>query len=243
MRIEASRVHYRKLNEMIREAVSNGAKEVDIFGVNGQRYIGDGLRGEATITIHGTPGNDLAVFMDGPTLIVKGNTQDGVGNTMNSGKIIIHGEAGDIVGYGMRGGKIFIKSNVGYRTGIHMKSYEGKIPIVVAGGYAGDFFGEYMAGGTLILLGLGIEDGPIVGDYCATGIHGGVIYIRGEVDRNKIGKEAGVDEPGPDEMNNLLDTLKEFCFHFGYDLDTVLSKKFTKLFPYSTRPYGRLYAY
>ena len=36
--------------------------------------------------------------MDGPTIIVNANAQDGTGNTMNGGKIIINGNAGDIVG-------------------------------------------------------------------------------------------------------------------------------------------------
>ena len=64
------------------------------------------------------------MFMDGPTLEVFGNAQDGVGNTMNAGTVIVHGDAGDVLGYGMRGGKVFIKGDVGYRVGIHMKAYE-----------------------------------------------------------------------------------------------------------------------
>jgi glutamate synthase domain-containing protein 3 len=243
MRIEAKNVHYKLLNNLVRDAVSNGKKDVALFGVNGQRYIGDGLKGEAVITVHGTAGNDLAAFMDGPTVVVKGNAQDGVGNTMNSGKVVVHGEAGDILGYGMRGGKIFIRSNVGYRTGIHMKSYPGRVPIIVAGGRAGDFFGEYMAGGILILLGLERGEKPIVGDYCATGIHGGAIFIRGEVEKHRIGQEAAIDEPSPENMVTLHSILFEFCSDFGLDLDSIMSEKFVRLYPYSSRPYGRLYAY
>ncbi len=243
MRIEARDIHYRKLNLLVREAVYNGHKQVELHGVNGQRYIGDGLKGDATILIHGTPGNDLAAFMDGPTIVVRGNAQDGVGNTMNSGRVVVHGEAGDIVGYGMRGGEIFIKSNIGYRAGIHMKSYQERVPVIVAGGRAGDFFGEYMAGGILVLLGLGNETGPLVGDYCATGIHGGIIYIRGDVDEHRIGKEAAIERPGPQDMDILSGILKKFCSEFGYDTREVISGRWVKLFPYSTRPYGRLYAY
>jgi glutamate synthase domain-containing protein 3 len=243
MNIEAKNVHYRSLNNMVRDAVSNGKSDVELFGVNGQRYIGDGLKGDAVITIHGTAGNDLAAFMDGPTIVVRGNAQDGVGNTMNSGKVVIHGEAGDIVGYGMRGGKIFIRSNVGYRAGIHMKSYPGKVPVIVAGGRAGDFFGEYMAGGILILLGLERRDKPIVGDYCATGIHGGAIFIRGEVEKHRIGQEAAIEEPSDENMVTLHRILTEYCADFDLDLDQVMSKKFIRLFPYTSRPYGRLYAY
>jgi glutamate synthase domain-containing protein 3 len=39
-----------------------------------------------------------------------------------------------------------------------------------------------MAGGIMILLGIGCsDDKPITGDYLCTGMHGGVIYLRGEV--------------------------------------------------------------
>ena len=61
---------------------------------------------------------------------------------------IIHGGAGDIVGHSMRGGEIYIRNNVGYRCGIHMKEYLDQKPMIVVGGTAQDYLGEYMAGGT-----------------------------------------------------------------------------------------------
>src|SRR5512143_2254005 len=139
MTIDAKGVYYRELNEKVRAAVLAGDADITINNVNGQRYIGDGIKASATITVNGVPGNDLAAFMDGPTLIVNGNAQDGVANTMNEGKIVISGHAGDVLGYGMRGGKLFIKGDVGYRVGIHMKGFKDKLPVIVAGGTAGDF--------------------------------------------------------------------------------------------------------
>ena len=35
-----------------------------------------------------------------------------------------------------------------------MKGYMDKVPVMIIGGTAGNFFGEYMAGGVLILLGI-----------------------------------------------------------------------------------------
>src|SRR5665647_563960 len=125
--IDAAGMHYRELNEKVKLAVSgcNTGKcpHIIINNVLGQRYIGDGIKGEALITINGTPGNDMAAFMDGPQIEVFGNGQDGIGNTMNSGRIIIHGDCGDILGYSMRGGEIYVKGSVGWRSGIHIKSY------------------------------------------------------------------------------------------------------------------------
>lgn len=245
MKIDAKDVYYRDLNEKVREAIAGGEKEIEILNVNGQRYIGDGIQTEGvTITIDGVPGNDLAAFLSGPTIVVNGNAQDGVANTMNDGAIYVHGHAGDILGYGMRGGSVFVRDDVGYRVGIHMKGYEGKVPRIVVGGCAGDFFGEYMAGGVLVLLGLKRRDGrDLVGDFCATGIHGGVVFIRGEVETHKLGAEVGLAEPDENDKAMLEELVGEYCRVFGGEPAKILEKPFLKLYPYSSRPYGRLYAY
>ena len=117
--IDAASTHYRDLNEEINRVVNEGVKHIIIRNVMGQRYIGAGLQGnDIRIDIHGVAGNDLAVFMDGPTIEVFDNSQDGGGNTMNAGNVYIHGHAGDVCGYGMRGGKMHILKDVGYRVGI-----------------------------------------------------------------------------------------------------------------------------
>ena len=120
--------------------------------------------------------------MNGPNIEVHGNAQDCSGNTMNEGQIVIHGQAGDITGHGMRGGKIFVRDDVGYRVGIHMKEYEHKIPQIVIGETAGDFLAEYMAGGIIVILGLNLKEGEkCKARFVGTGMHGGVIYERGEI--------------------------------------------------------------
>jgi len=243
--IESADVHYRPLNEAIRGVVADGATTVVLQQVNGQRYLGAALKGASLrIEAQGTAGNDLAMFLDGPTIEVFGAAQDGVGNTMNAGTVIVHGHAGDVLGYGMRGGRIFVKGDVGYRVGIHMKSYEGNVPVMVCGGKARDFFGEYMAGGVLVLLGMNSRtDGPIVGSFVGTGMHGGVIYLRGEVEAWQCGKEVGVFSATEEDLNGIRPVLEEYCEAFGVDCDEVFSEPFTKLVPTSHRPYGKLYTY
>src|SRR4030066_1931880 len=157
--IDATGILTRELNTRLREATVNGTKKIELRNVYGQRYIGTDLGKPIEIEIYGTPGNDLGSFMDGPRIIVRGNAQDGCGNTMNDGEIVVHGHAGDITGLSARGGEIFVRDGVGYRTGIHMKEYGDKKPVLVIGGTAQDFFGEYMAGGTVILLGLTLKEG------------------------------------------------------------------------------------
>ena len=242
--IDASGVYYRDLNDRLREAVAQGASEIKLHNVCGQRYIGTDLKKPVNIEILGTPGNDLGAFMDGPRITVRGNAQDGCGNTMNGGEIIVHGHAGDIIGLSARGGKIFVRDDVGYRAGIHMKEYEDKKPALVIGGTAQDFLGEYMAGGTLILLGLNLKNGEThQANFIGTGMHGGVIYLRGEVHDFQLGREVGVAEPEEADFQVLRRLIGEFAALFGYDADEILKHRFTKLFPRWLRPYGRLYAY
>ncbi len=244
--IDAKGVYYRELNHSIRTALKAGGKEFHLKNINGQRYIGDGLVGrDVRITIDGVPGNDLGAFMDGPTIVVNSNAQDGISNTMNDGKIIIHGDAGDVLGYGMRGGKLFVRGDVGYRVGIHMKEFKAKIPVIIAGGVAGDFLGEYMAGGILILLGEKKKNEMMVGDYLGTGMHGGVIYLKysDDIKEDRLGKEVAVMELD-DADNKVLDKLlKEYCQDFRMDYDKTRQQRFVKLKPVSHRPYGKLYAY
>jgi glutamate synthase domain-containing protein 3 len=243
-KIDASGIHYRELNTRLREAVSNGTQKIELRNVYGQRYIGTDLDRPVELEIFGTPGNDLGTFMNGPRIIVHGNAQDGCGNTMNEGEIIVHGHAGDIIGLSARGGKIFVREGVGYRAGIHMKEYEEKRPVIVIGGTAQDFLGEYMAGGVLILLGLDLgEDEPHRARFIGTGMHGGVIYLRGNIKNYQLGKEVGTARLKDEDYEVLRRHVGEFAAHFGYNAEEILEHRFIKLFPRWLRPYGRLYAY
>lgn len=243
MKIDAQGLHYRDLNQKIKDAVASGADSIDLMNVNGQYFIADGINRPVTITIHGVPGNDLAAFMNGATVVVRDNGQDNIGNTMNSGKVVVHGHAGDVLGYGMRGGRIHILKDVGYRVGIHMKSYNENRPVLIAGGNAGDFFGEYMAGGILVLLGM-FSDSQIKdkhGFCLGTGMHGGVIYVRGGVDESRLSNEVGVFELTEGDLKELEGYVREFCRDFKLGYKDVMKERFVKIMPLSKRPYSDLY--
>jgi glutamate synthase domain-containing protein 3 len=240
-KIDAEGMHYKDLNSLLRAISSNGAEKIEIHNVCGQRYIGTDLDAEVQIDIYGTPGNDLGAFMNGPNVVVHGNAQDGCGNTMNEGKIVVHGHAGDITGHSMRGGKIFVRDDVGYRVGIHMKEYQGKKPKLVIGETAQDFLGEYMAGGVILVLGLNLPEGECCkARFVGTGMHGGVIYERGDI--LEVGKGTKVMKVGKRDSRVIESLVKEYCEHFGVDFEKVMSAKFRKIVPLSKRPYGALYS-
>jgi glutamate synthase domain-containing protein 3 len=240
-KIDAEGMYYKELNSLLRLISSNGAERIEIHNVYGQRYIGTDLETDKQIDIYGTPGNDLGAFMSGPRIVVHGNAQDGCGNTMNDGQIVVHGQAGDLTGHSMRGGKIFVRDDVGYRVGIHMKEYKHKVPNIVIGGVAGDFLAEYMAGGVIIVLGLNLQEGECCkARFVGTGMHGGVIYERGDI--LEAVKGTKVMKVGKRDRKVIESLVKEYCEHFGVDFEKVMSGKFSKIVPLSKRPYGALYS-
>lgn len=243
--INAEGLFYKDLNKLIRDTVlAHNLEKVRITNVYGQRYIGTNIDRPIKIEINGTPGNDLGAFMNGPIIEVFGNAQDGCGNTMNAGEIIIHGNAGDILGISARGGEIYVKGNVGYRVGIHIKEYKEKKPVLVIGGTAQDFLGEYMAGGVLILLGLNLKgDEKHRATFIGTGMHNGVMFLSGNFDKNQLGKEVGQVDLTDDDKNVLEKHISKFANYFGYNAQELLARQFVKLIPTSLRPYGKLYAY
>jgi len=241
-RIDAEGLYYRDLNCLLRAITECGAKKAEIHGVCGQRYIGTDLDSDIQIDIYGTPGNDLGAFMNGPKLFVHGNAQDACGNTMNDGLIVVHGCAGDLTGNSMRGGKIFVRDGVGYRVGIHMKEYQNKKPMLVVGGIAQDFFAEYMAGGIALVLGLNVEGSEkCVARFVGTGMHGGVMYTRGDI--FKLSEGVKVAKAGKRDMRIIEGLVREFSSYFGNEYADVMAKQYYKITPMSKRPYEKLYSH
>jgi glutamate synthase domain-containing protein 3 len=235
MHISAGSLDFKQLNDRIKTA----AGDVQIDDCCGQRFIGSGLK-EKTITIHGTPGNALGSYLDGATIVVRGNAQDAAGDTMNSGEIIIHGNAGDALGYAMRGGRIFVRGNAGYRTGVHMKQYKDKRPVIVVGGKVGSFLGEYLAGGLIIVLGIGDEDVP-VGDFAGTGMHGGHIFIRTHKGLTGLPAQVSAEIASNEDIREILPFLTEFADLFKMDAGQFVKDRFLILKPNEKNPYKQHY--
>ena len=235
MNIQARELGFRQLNQQIQAA----AGDVRIDGCIGQRFIGTGLSGQ-TLTIHGIPGNALGAYLNGATIHVCGNVQDAVGDTMNEGCIVVDGDAGDALGYAMCGGSIFVKGNAGYRTGIHMKEYKQKKPVIVIGGKVGSFLGEYLAGGLIVVLGLGSDEVP-VGNFTGTGMHGGSIFICTDKEPAGLPEQVTAAVATAKDLEEIAPWVEKFAQHFGQDASELMKKRFWLLRPNAKNPYHQLY--
>jgi len=235
LNISAWEIDFKELNKRVRAAKG----DVRIDECYGQRFIGSALS-ERKITINGTPGNALGAYLDGGVIEVNGNAQDATGDTMNDGKIIVHGNAGDALGYAMRGGKIFVQNNAGYRTGIHMKEYKDKKPVIVIGGRVGSFLGEYLAGGIIVVLGIDCDAVP-VGNFTGTGMHGGKIFIRTSKELSNLPEQVVVENASGEDLKEIEPYVSEFADHFGMKSASLLKDKFYVLRPNAKNPYKQLY--
>lgn len=234
--VDAKGLDYAALNEALRQDI----QEFEIANCCGQRFIAAGMA-DKKITINGTPGNALGAYLNGAFIRVKGNTQDAVGDTMNAGYIVIDGNIGDAAGYAMRGGKIYVKGNAGYRAGIHMKAYEDKIPVMVIGGKAGSFLGEYQAGGIIIVLGLADDDKPIVSNFPCTGMHGGKMILRSDCKNIRFPNQVHAKPADAEDMKLIKEYISEYCALFGCDEKEILNAPFTVVTPDTKNPYKQMY--
>lgn len=236
--IRATGMSFQQLNEQIHACQDT---EITLTDVMGQRYIASGLSGKR-LAIHGIPGNALGAYVDDCRVEVFGNAQDATGDTMNAGEIIIHGSSGDATGYAMRGGMILVEGNVGYRAGIHMKAYKDQVPVLVVGGEAGSFLGEYQAGGYVVVLGLNTTGRAPVGRFCAAGMHGGKIFLRTEAELPfDLPSQVSAHRADAKELEEIRPFVEKYAHAFGRNAAEILRGAFQVLIPNTANPYKSLY--
>lgn len=236
--IRATEMSFQQLNEQIHACQD---AEITLTDVMGQRYIASGLSGKR-LAIHGIPGNALGAYVDDCRVEVFGNAQDATGDTMNAGEIIIHGSSGDATGYAMRGGMILVEGNVGYRAGIHMKAYKDQVPVLVVGGEAGSFLGEYQAGGYVVVLGLNTTGRAPVGRFCAAGMHGGKIFLRTEAELPfDLPSQVSAHRADAKELEEIRPFVEKYAHAFGRNAAEILRGAFQVLIPNTANPYKSLY--
>ena len=236
MIIDVSNFSFSAVNQAIRSAGGH----CTLRGCLGQRFIASGMDGQS-VEIYGVPGNALGSYLGGGEITVHGNAQDAVGDTMNGGQIVIHGSIGDAAGYAMRGGAIYVRGNAGYRAGIHMKEYEGKKPVIVIGGRAGSFLGEYQAGGLILVLGLHTDGRPAVGNFPCTGMHGGKLVLRGPADAAAFPRQVTLCPASAGDLAEIEPYVRQFCRFFGDEAQDLLRGPYTVVTPDSSNPYKQMY--
>jgi glutamate synthase domain-containing protein 3 len=122
-----------------------------------------------------------------------------------------------------------------------MKEFGAARPALVIGGTAKDYLGEYMAGGTIVVLGLATAEGiSPVGRNIGAGIHGGRIFVRGKLEKHQLGAGAVMAELNDEDRAELAALLADYQQAFATQVPSDPAQ-FTKIMPASSRPFSGHY--
>ncbi|MGD8741206.1 MAG: FAD-dependent oxidoreductase [Desulfobacterales bacterium] len=210
-----NRVESRVLEEQIQEAVEQGERSLEVSAF-GQHGIGGRLwrsGNEAVyVKITGQTGQRVGSMGFPNTFIeVLGPASDDVGWLNAGAEIVIHGNAGNGCANAMAQGKIFIAGNIGAR-GMTMTKHNPRFapPELWVLGSAGDYFGEFMAGGIAVICGHEPQNPQnVLGYRPFVGMVGGKVFFRGP-HRGYSQPDAKLIPIKDDDWNWLTENLSAF---------------------------------
>ena len=94
----------------------------------------------------------------------------------------------------------------------------------------------------MVILGLNLKDGEKCdARFVGTGMHGGVIYERGEILSPVNGTKTL--PVGKRDLKVIEAIVNEYCCYFGGDPKEISAGKFRKILPVSKRPYEKLFSH
>lgn len=185
-RVDGKRVTSRVLEKRLQQAMLDGIRNIAIEA-HGQHGIGGRLWRAGDEPVHikisGSPGQRLGSMGFSNTVVeVFGPASDDTGWLNAGAEIIIHGSAGNGTANAMAKGKIYIAGSIGAR-GMTMTKQNPRFehPELWVLGSAGDYFGEFMAGGVAVVCGVQPQDpNNVLGYRPLVGMVGGQVFYRGE---------------------------------------------------------------
>ena len=210
-----NRVESRVLEEQIQEAVEQGERSIEVRAF-GQHGIGGRLWRSGNEAVHvkisGQTGQRVGSMGFPNTFIeVLGPASDDVGWLNAGAEIVIHGNAGNGCANAMAQGKIFIAGNIGAR-GMTMTKHNPRFapPELWVLGSAGDYFGEFMAGGIAVICGHEPQNPQnVLGYRPFVGMVGGKVFFRGP-HRGYSQPDAKLIPIKDDDWNWLTENLNAF---------------------------------
>ena len=222
------RLESRILEERIQKAVADGARniEIDAFGQHG---LGGRLwvskEEPITVKVKGSPGQRLgSMGFPGTFIELDGPASDDTGWLNAGAEIVVRGNASNGTCNAMAQGKVFIDGCIGAR-GMTMTKQNPRMdaPELWILGDVGDYFAEFMAGGTAVVCGVNpAKEDNVLGYRPCVGMVGGRIFFRGPY-KGFSENDAKLAEITDDDWAWLTENLKNYLNKIGREslLDTL----------------------
>ncbi len=228
---EDKRIPSRVLEEIIHRHIRSGQHNLEIEAF-GQHGIGGRLWTAGTdktnIRIIGHSGQRAGSLGHTNTRIeIMGPASDDIGWLNAGAEIIVHGNASNGAMNGAAQGRVYIGGNIGAR-GMTMTKRNPRFepPELWVLGSAGDYFGEFMAGGIAVICGLNAtEKEKVLGYRPLVGMVGGRVFVRGNAEgfSQKDAKQVTLEE---EDWEWLTANLKIFLGKINHsDLLAALSDR------------------
>ncbi|MFP4572136.1 MAG: FAD-dependent oxidoreductase [Desulfobacterales bacterium] len=184
-REDGIRLESRVLEERLQEAVAKGHRRIEVEA-SGQHGIGGRLwragKEPLHIRVTGHSGQRLgAMGFYGTRIENFGPASDDAGWLNAGAEIIVHGNAANGAANAMAQGRIYIAGSIGAR-GMTMTKQNPRFdpPELWVLGSAGDYFGEFMAGGIAVICGINAQSPEnVLGYRPLVGMVGGRVFFRG----------------------------------------------------------------
>ncbi len=199
---DEKRIPSRVLEETIHQHAKRGNRKLEIQAF-GQHGIGgrlwDAAPDKMYIRIIGHSGQRTGSLGTSNTKIeIMGPASDDIGWLNAGAEIIVHGSASNGAMNGAAQGKVYIGGAIGAR-GMTMTKRNPRFdpPELWVLGAAGDYFGEFMAGGIAVVCGVNAPDPErILGYRPLVGMVGGKVFVRGDAKgfSAKDAKEVELDD-------------------------------------------------
>lgn len=181
------RIPSRVLEEMIQNAVEQGHRAIEInaygqHGIGGRLWKGGDEK--IYIRIQGHSGQRTgSLGFPNTEIEIMGPASDDIGWLNAGAEITVHGNASNGAMNGGAQGKVYIGGSIGAR-GMTMTKHNPRFdpPELWVLGAAGDYFGEFMAGGVAVICGFHTSyNESILGYRPLVGMVGGKVFCRGDV--------------------------------------------------------------
>ena len=212
---EDKRVPSRVLEEIIHQQIKSGHRKLEVEAY-GQHGIGGRLWDAGTDEIHirviGHSGQRTGSLGNANTKIeIMGPASDDIGWLNAGAEIIIHGNTSNGAMNGAAQGKVYVGGSMGAR-GMTMTKRNPRFepPELWVLGSAGDYFGEFMAGGIAVICGHGFDaEERVLGHRPLVGMVGGKVFVRGSV-KGFSQKDAKIVPLADEDWDWFLPNLESF---------------------------------